>query len=67
MTLIENVDFKVIYHTATIHEGSSGGALLDVDGNLLGINTWGSQNSDEDSFAVPVHIIYMFLVNHDLL
>jgi serine protease Do len=67
MTLIENAEFKVIYHSATIHEGSSGGALLDVDGNLLGINTWGSQNSDEDSFAVPVHIIYMFLVNNDLL
>jgi serine protease Do len=67
MTLIENADFKVIYHSATIHEGSSGGALLDVDGNLLGINTWGSQNSDEDSFAVPLHIVYMFLVNNDML
>lgn len=67
MASIANASFKVIYHTAMIHEGSSGGALLDVDGNLIGINTWGSSSSDEDSFAVPLYIVYMFLFNQDLL
>lgn len=67
MASIANATFKVVYHTAMIHEGSSGGALLDVDGNLIGINTWGSSESDEDSFAVPLYVVYMFLHNQDLL
>jgi S1-C subfamily serine protease len=67
MAGIANASFKVVYHTAMIHEGSSGGALLDVDGNLVGINTWGSSSSDQDSFAVPLYIVYMFLFNQDLL
>lgn len=67
MESIANVDFNVIYHDATIHEGSSGGALVDVDGNLIGLNTWGLSSSDEYSFAVPIYIIYMFLVNYGII
>jgi S1-C subfamily serine protease len=67
METISNATFKVIYHNATIHEGSSGGALVDIDGNFLGINTWGSSQTDEQAFAVPNYIVYMFLINHDLL
>lgn len=66
MESISNADFLVIHHDAAIHEGSSGGALVDVDGNLLGLNTWGSETS-EDSYAVPVYIIYMFLVNYGII
>jgi len=64
---INNAEFLVIYHTATIHEGSSGGALVDIDGNFLGINTWGSVDADDQAFAVPNYIVYMFLVNSGLL
>ncbi len=67
MEAIEEYDYKIIYHSAMINEGSSGGALVDVDGKLLGINTWGSEDTDEESFAVPIHIIYMFLVNNGLI
>jgi len=63
---IANSPFKVIYHTATIHEGSSGGALVDFDGNLIGLNAWGTDTSDETSFAIPIYIIHVFLVNHGL-
>jgi len=63
---IEGYDYLVIYHSATINEGSSGGALVDVDGNLLGINTWGLDESDEFSFAIPNYLVYMFLVNEGL-
>jgi len=66
MTPISNVSFEVIYHNAMIHEGSSGGALTDIDGYFLGINTWGSNDSDEQSFAIPSDIVYMFLYNHGL-
>lgn len=64
---LDDVQFLVIYHTAMIHEGSSGGAVVDVDGNLLGVNTWGTDGNDEVSYAVPVSILYMFLHNNDLL
>jgi S1-C subfamily serine protease len=64
MTSIDDVDYKVIYHSATIATGSSGGALVDVDGHLLGINAWGELNTDEEAFAIPVYIIYTFLANN---
>ena len=67
MEEIENVSYNVIYHDASIKEGSSGGALVDVDGNLIGINTWGIDSSDEYSFAIPNYIIYTFLVNYGVL
>ncbi len=67
MSSIANVEFSVIYHDASIHEGSSGGALTDVDGHLLGLNTWGLDTSDQDSFAVPIYIIYTFLVNYGII
>ena len=66
MTPIDDVDYRVIYHSATIATGSSGGALVDVDGHLLGINAWGELNTDEQAFAIPVYVIYTFLVNNGL-
>lgn len=67
MENLENVDFKVIYHDATIANGSSGGALVDIDGNLLGVNTWGLEDTDEFSFAIPNYIVYTFLINNGIL
>lgn len=67
METLKDVDFKVIYHDAAIANGSSGGALVDVDGNLLGVNTWGLEDSDEFSFAIPNYIVYMFLINNGIL
>jgi len=68
MESIENVDYKVVYHDAYINEGSSGGALVDVDGNLIGVNTWGIESVDETaSFSIPNYIVYMFLINHGVI
>ena len=64
---LESYDHHVIHHSAAIHSGSSGGALVDVYGNFLGINTWGSDSSYEDSFAIPSYIVYMFLFNNGLM
>jgi S1-C subfamily serine protease len=35
-----DLTYDTIAHDATIGQGSSGGALVDYFGNLLGINTW---------------------------
>lgn len=67
MVALEGYDFRVVHHSASIHSGSSGGALVDLYGNFLGINTWGSDTSIEDSFAIPHQIVYTFLYNHGLL
>ncbi len=63
----QNLGFDVIYHNASIHPGSSGGALVDAEGNLLGVNTWGDTTSDEYSFAIPNYIVYQFLINKGIL
>ena len=33
---------EVIQHNASINHGNSGGPLLDEDGNVVGVNTWGA-------------------------
>jgi len=67
MENLHDVPFKVIYHDAMISNGSSGGVLVDIDGNFLGVNTWGLENSDEYSFAIPNYIVYTFLINNGIL
>lgn len=58
---IGNVDYSVINHTALINPGNSGGALCDIDGNLLGLNTWGSEDKDDDNFAIPLSKINEYI------
>lgn len=56
--------FNVISHNAYIDHGSSGGALLDLDFNLIGINYAGSINSDTEKFyrgyAIPIEQVLNF-------
>lgn len=66
IVMIQNVDFFVIKHSAEIYNGSSGGALVDIDGNLIGVNTWGLDDGSS-SFAVPNFVLYTFLLDHDLV
>lgn len=67
MEQIDNVDYDVIYHNASIHEGSSGGALVDVDGHLVGVNTWGVEATESYSFSIPNYIVYLFLINYGII
>jgi serine protease Do len=46
---------------AAIHPGSSGGALVDVHGNLVGITAFTLTENDGDEgpgFAIPVELVY---------
>ena len=42
---------------AAINSGNSGGALLNSNGDLIGINTAKAGNSDGIGFAIPINIV----------
>lgn len=52
---------QLIQHTASISNGNSGGPLFDMKGNLIGLNTLGSENGNEIYFAVPIYSITLIL------
>ncbi|MGN0812088.1 MAG: S1C family serine protease [Candidatus Coproplasma sp.] len=58
---IGNVSYNVLHHNALINPGNSGGALCDIDGNLLGLNTWGSENTDDDNYSISLKQINEFI------
>ncbi|WP_181995593.1 trypsin-like peptidase domain-containing protein [Clostridium sp. AM58-1XD] len=53
-------DVSMIQFTAPISHGSSGGALLDLYGNLIGIITAGVDDGQNLNFAVDYETIQMF-------
>lgn len=61
MANIDKVSFKVINHNALINPGNSGGALCDIDGYMVGINTWGSENTDTNNYSIPLSYVRNFL------
>lgn len=57
-------DFDVIYHDAYVNNGSSGGALLDFDFNLVGINFGGWRDSTINNavtVSVPIETVEKYL------
>lgn len=54
---------KMIQFTAPISNGSSGGALLDMFGRLVGLNTAGFDKGQNINLAVPFQIINEFAAN----
>src|SRR5690554_1769247 len=59
--------FDVIYHNAYIDNSSSGGALLDFDFNLIGINFggWGDSTiNNAVTVSVPIEIVEQYLRNY---
>jgi S1-C subfamily serine protease len=54
---------KYIQHDASINSGNSGGPLLDLDGNIVGINTLKLININVEGmgFAIPIEVVKAFL------
>ena len=58
-----NVSFDTLHHNAYINNGSSGGALLDKELNVIAVNYAGAIKDDgtsEGSYAIPVEKIYEY-------
>lgn len=54
---------SMIQFTAAISNGSSGGALLDMHGRLVGLITAGFDDGQNLNLAVPAILIYQFAQN----
>ena len=62
-TYLSNVTFDVICHKTDINSGSSGGPLLDVNLNVIGVNY---AKSGIYAYAVPVEKVIEFLKLYNL-
>ena len=57
---LQNINFDIILHDAFIHHGSSGGALVNMKGELVGINFAG-YSSGKYGCAIPIAKIKEFM------
>lgn len=54
----------LIQHSAALNPGSSGGALLNLDGELLGVEVAVRSGSQGIAFAVPARVIRRLAAKH---
>lgn len=54
-----------VQHDAAINPGNSGGPLIDVEGRVLGMNTWKVVGGQGLGFAIPVEEVAAFLARTD--
>ena len=61
-------DFRVITHSALIGGGSSGGALLNSELELIGINFAGNDDQEySNGYAIPIDRVREFLTQNGLI
>ena len=53
--------FPFVQTDVAMNPGNSGGPLLDVQGNLVGINTWGRADAQGLGFAIPGERVCQYL------
>ena len=61
-TYLTNVEFGVFAHNAEVRRGSSGGALINSDLELVGINFAGKGGDDFSlGYAIPIEKVHEFI------
>jgi S1-C subfamily serine protease len=53
----------IIQTDASINPGNSGGPLLDIGGNVIGVNVAKSQTGENIGFAIPINAVKPILVS----
>ncbi len=62
--VVESNGGQAIIHSAAIAAGNSGGPLINTQGQIVGVNTWGASIEGDDAFvnaSLPSHAAIRFL------
>lgn len=54
---------RLIRHDAYITNGSSGGGLFDMTGNLIGVTNGGEKDANHINYAIPASTVYSVVKN----
>lgn len=53
----------VLQSNVAIYRGNSGGPAVNLDGEVIGVSTWGHTNAEQIKFLVPVNVAKQFLAS----
>jgi S1-C subfamily serine protease len=51
----------VLQSNVAIYRGNSGGPAVNLDGEAIGVSTWGHTNAEQIKFLVPINVAKQFL------
>lgn len=53
----------VLQSNVAIYRGNSGGPAVNLDGEVIGVSTWGHTNAEQIKFLVPIDVARQFLAD----
>jgi S1-C subfamily serine protease len=51
----------VLQSNVAIYRGNSGGPAVNLDGEVIGVSTWGHTNAEQIKFLVPINVAKQFV------
>ncbi|HYC60863.1 MAG TPA: trypsin-like peptidase domain-containing protein [Thermoanaerobaculia bacterium] len=53
----------VLQSNVAIYRGNSGGPAVNLDGEVIGVSSWGHTNAEQIKFLVPINVAKQFLAD----
>ncbi|HYH06538.1 MAG TPA: trypsin-like peptidase domain-containing protein [Thermoanaerobaculia bacterium] len=53
----------VLQSNVAIYRGNSGGPAVNLDGEVIGVSTWGHTNAEQIKFLVPINVARQFIAD----
>jgi S1-C subfamily serine protease len=54
-------NMPVLQSNVAIYRGNSGGPAVNLDGEVIGVSSWGHTNAEQIKFLVPINVARQFL------